>query len=535
MSQRANVGFAVVAAAVILGGVYWSLTSVGPVKQPNVLILLWDTARADRLSLYGHDRQTTPRLDAFAEDAAVYEMAISPGMWTVPVHASLFTGLPLQTHGANSKWIWLDNHNTTSAEWFGRAGYDTWAFSANPYLSASSNLLQGFETIETSWQGTYATAAAKLVREKLIDRDASVEIGPSWKPSGHGEGWPDHLTAYKDAGPVTHRAFTEWLDRREGDKPFFAYLNYLEAHHPRIPSMESREVLLDDAELELGLATDFSLFSIMSFMEDKHAYTDPELDAARGVYDAAIRDLDAATGDLLDDLEGRGLLDDTIVVILSDHGDNLGEHQLFDHRWSVNQTLIHVPLVIRYPRRVSAERVSSPVSTIGLFGELCRLANIQCPQGTPSLTRDGPVFSELLQPTPRIDVVKKGYLDLDPYRWVDKLGVVIDGDDKLVYSKRKKHARFDLAADPGEEDNLINQPFDRLDEMKRMFAQWKKNQAHYDRSKRGHGDRPGAALRGSDTSKQLQLLGYADDDGDEGGDDTDGGEENGEHTEELPQ
>ncbi len=516
MSQRATAGIAIATVAVlVLGGLIWSVTSNRAPKQPNVLILMWDTTRADRLSLYGHERQTTPRIDEFAKEAAVYERAISPGMWTVPVHASLFTGLAVKTHGSNAKWIWLDNHHTTAAEWFGEAGYDTWAFSANPYLSTSSNLLQGFSTIEYSWQGDTATDAAKAVRNKLIERDASVEIGPSWQADGHGEGWPEHLTAYKDAGPVTHKSLVDWLDSRESDKPFFAYLNYLEAHHPRIPSMESREALLEAEELELGLATDFSLFKTMSFMEDKHDYTDAELDAARGVYDAAIRDLDAATGDLLDDLSKRGVLDDTIVVILSDHGENLGEHHMYDHRWSVHQTLIHVPLVIRYPEAVAPERVSIPVSTQGLFGELCKLAGIPCPDGLPTIDRSGRVYSELVQPTPRLAVVKKGYLDLPGSRWTSKYSVIIDGDDKLVYDTNNDHKRFDLAADPGELNNLIAEPFPRMNELKRALMQWKRSQGKYNRGKRGHADRPGAALRGADVTEQLAILGYQTDEEEE--------------------
>ena len=510
MSKRATLGFTLATVAVLsVLGWMGIATSKKMSRQPNVLILLWDTTRADRLSLYGHDRPTTPRLEAFAKDAAVFDMAISPGMWTVPVHASLFTGLPLQSHGANAKWIWLDNHYTTAAEWFSEAGYDTWAFSANPYLSASSNLLQGFETIEYSWLGAYAEASAQASSAKLIDRDASMEIGPAWKPTGHGHGWPEHLTAFKDAGAVSHEALVAWLDQRTGDAPFFAYVNYLEAHHPRIPSLASREALLDAETMERGFSTDVSLFNIMSFMEERHTYTDAELDAARGVYDASVRDLDAVTGDLLDDLERRGVLDDTVVVLLSDHGENLGEHGLYDHRWSVHQTLIHVPLVIRYPAGVPAERVRIPVSTQGLFGELCRLTGVVCPEGLPVLDRSGRVFSELIQPTPRIAAIKNGYEDLDPYRWSGRYHVVIDGTDKLVRSSLDQHMRFDLSVDAEEENNLIDTPFSRLEELKLALVKWKTSQAGYDRGKRGHADRPGAALRGGDTSRQLELLGYA--------------------------
>nr|MBX2796593.1 sulfatase-like hydrolase/transferase [Myxococcales bacterium] len=116
---------------------------------PNVLVILWDTARADAMSLYGAKRDTTPRMKAWAEEhGVIYERAISPAMWTVPSHASLFTGLAPSTHGAGFDHRWLDNDNVTLAEHLGANGYQTYAFSANPNLSPKRvNLLQGFEQI----------------------------------------------------------------------------------------------------------------------------------------------------------------------------------------------------------------------------------------------------------------------------------------------------------------------------------------------------------------------------------------------------
>ena len=182
-------------------------------ERPNVLILMWDTARADRMSLYGHERQTTPHLEELANDARVYEQAISPAMWTVPSHASLFTGLPVASHGAHARWIWLDERFETLAERFAADGYETWAWSANPYLSDASNLLQGFETVHMAWDGGWSEAAGRATMDKRIDRDASVELGPAWEAK-RGRGWPAHLVAYKDSAPVANEALLDWLDHR---------------------------------------------------------------------------------------------------------------------------------------------------------------------------------------------------------------------------------------------------------------------------------------------------------------------------------
>ena len=125
-------------------------------------------------------------------------------MWTVPSHGSLFTGLPTASHGAKVGWLWLDDHYTTLAEWFGGSGYDTFAWSSNPYVSDQTNLLQGFDTVLYRGGATRPRSVRRRPDGKLLPDDRSVEIAPGWQPpAGHaGEGWPEHLTAYKDAGPV---------------------------------------------------------------------------------------------------------------------------------------------------------------------------------------------------------------------------------------------------------------------------------------------------------------------------------------------
>lgn len=499
---------------------------VAPERAPNVLFVLWDTVRADRMSLYGHHRPTTPFLEQFAEEAVVYEQAYSPGMWTVPAHASVFTGLPVASHGANARWIWLDHHFETLAERLGAAGYDTFAFSSNPYLSSSTNLLQGFEHVALSWEGPWADRAAEATRAKLIDRDRSVEISPAWEPSGHGRGWPEHLTAYKDGGPILADALFDWLEQRGGEGPWFAYLNYLEAHHPRVPSLESREALLDPELLEHGLQTDASLFHAMAYMEGRHTYTAAELEAIRGVYDASLLDLDRATEHLIRGLEARGLLDDTVVVLLSDHGEHLGEHGMFDHRWSVHQALLRVPLVVRYPTRFSPDRVSAPVSTQDLFATVLELAGQPVPHPwSRSLLAppEGRAFAELIQPTPRLPVVRQAFSDLDPGRWRRRYQVLVDGAWKFVRVSDGRHRMFHVAEDPDEErDLMVGLPAHpassvqigtaaRAESMEQAIIQWQAELPPYEPARRGPDDTPRAALKASGVREQLEALGYVGD------------------------
>ncbi|MFT4622303.1 MAG: arylsulfatase A-like enzyme [Myxococcota bacterium] len=476
-------------------------------SRPNVLVVLWDTVRADRMSLYGHSRPTTPALDALAAEARVWEHAVSPGMWTVPVHASLFTGLHPATHGASAKWIWLNGHHDTLAERLGEAGYSTWAGSSNPYLSPSTNLLQGFGTVQLAWDGPLADATAAATRAKLIAEDRSVSVAPGWAASGR-KGWPEHLTVHKDGSPVLVDSLLEWVDQTDG--PWFAYVNLLEAHHPRLPSMASRNAVLTPAEVTAGLSTDGSLFRLMSAMEGVVEVSEGDREAIAGVYDATLRDLDTATAALVAGLRDRGLLDDTLLVITSDHGEHLGEHERWDHRWSVYEPLVHVPLLVRHPS-IPAGRVADTTSTLDLFGTILDTAGAPLPPGTRRLT-DPPaehVHTSLAQPTPRLPSVREAWPDLLA-RWGERYHAVYEGNWKLLRVSNGHHELYNLETDPGE---LAPQTDDDAKivgrRLNRVGKQWT---THLDKPNPGlrtPDDNPTNALAPTDPARQqLEILGY---------------------------
>ncbi|MCB9688715.1 MAG: sulfatase [Alphaproteobacteria bacterium] len=483
-------------------------------QRPNVLIVLWDTTRADRMSLYGNSLATTPRMAKWAQDnGVVFEHAVSPDMWTVPSHASLFTGLPSTTHGASNEHRWLDSDKVTLAEVLKDAGYETYAFSANPNLSPDRiNLVQGFDQIDCSWHQGFRKGSLLNMRRKLIPEDASTEISPK-NPAAV-------KTSFYNAAPVTQRAFLRWLDRgHDPNKPFVAYLSYMEAHKPRIPSMASRRRVADQAEIDLGLKTDLTYESQAIYSKGKKSYTADELRAIQRVYDASLVDLDDATADLLDELRGRGVLDNTIVVFTSDHGEMLGEHQLFGHRDGLWEQLLHVPLVISYPKEVTPRRVTDPVTNTQVFSTLLGLIGIDGPDtgyvpgSLLDLTDDDKaVFSESLGfdkigfkkiaemfPDLREEDWSRIYrsVRVGPYKLLE----IQDFDTKDV----RQRLLFDLDADPGEEHDLSTEQPGKASELARVLSDW---QDEIPRWTPENGETPIEPELNDAQRKQLEMLGY---------------------------
>jgi arylsulfatase A-like enzyme len=493
-------------------------------KPPNVLVVLWDTTRADHLSLYGYDKPTTPRLDAFAAEAVVYEHAVARGTWTVPTHTSIFTGLPESSSGIRSWGLWLDEAETTVAESLGHVGYATFAFSANLMVSPTNNLTQGFETIHTSFsragarRGRYTVQSRRATRAKLLPDDRSTEISPGFQGS-NAEKWVK--STFKDAAPVAHQALVDWLDERpEPDRPFFAYLNLMEAHSPRVPSLASRKAISDEATVRLGLATDASLAALDQYIVGKREYTEAELAAIVAVYDAAIRDLDTATGDLLDDLRARGILDDTVVIVVADHGEMLGEHRFYEHRWTVHEPLLHVPLVIRYPKKLAPRRVAERVSTSDLYATILDLAGVAPNPRARSTsllgrtTYDPQVFAQLLDPfTSQLAPMLELYPDLDVAPWTHSWCAVYEGETKLVHdADGDRHALYDLAADPREEQNLYAGDPERAARLRAALGAWEASLSPYDPAQRSAEDlrhhKDGGAAADDEEAAMLNLLGY---------------------------
>ncbi len=333
-----------------------------PPKARNVLLIVWDTVRAGNLSLHGYGRPTTPNLERLALRGVRFDLAFSTSSWTLPAHASMFTGQWPHDLGVDWKSPLRDDVPTL-AEYLSSRGYDTAGFAANlDYCSRETGLARGFAHYEDYPLDLYDTfnrylalgnrfdiadsaCALGVVLERFFKR--SFDLVPRAK---------EHV---KNAAAVDH-AFLDWLTGRQGRRrPFFAFLNYNDAHIPyEVPDRSA-------AKFGLQPETSWDRVTMRHWNTvDKTSLTYRDAQMALDLYDDSIAYLDRRLEFLLQELKERGVLDDTLVIVTADHGEHLGDHFLFFHGGSLYRQLVQVPLVIVGPKAgVPANRaVAPPVS-----------------------------------------------------------------------------------------------------------------------------------------------------------------------------
>lgn len=516
--SKTSLGVGIAAALLLGGAVAWyvnqELGAPADSGRPNVLVVVWDTVRADRLSLYGHALKTTPNLDAFAREGLVFDNAVSTAMWTLPSHASMFTGLPESAHGATSQHKWLDNRFVTLAEVLTDAGYDTWLFSANPYLGDHTNLGQGFATREFPWDERWKRPSRRATLDKLIARDASTSLSPKYQEGEFPSGRPNDKV--KDAGAVVPNALGAWLDEtRDKSKPFFAFVNYMEAHEPRIPDLASRQALFSAEEIDAQLAQHRGYGDLLAYTVGVKEFTPEQIAVMAQVYDASLRELDERTQRLFDELDHRGLLDNTIVVVTADHGEHLGEHHLLDHKYSVYNPLVKVPLVLRFPPKVKPGRVTEPVSSLNLFATITDLLGLELPKGSLSKSlltpegRPGWAPTELVHATPlALDRISAKYeFDWKPY--LRTYEAAVEQDWKCILASDGARELYAQSTDPLEASNVDGANAAEFDRCFERFKQWKAGFPAYDASLAGADDAPAKEMK-DETADRLRALGYLD-------------------------
>ncbi len=314
----------------------------------NVVLIVWDTVRARSLDLYGYVRETVPNLTRRARSGVMYHYALAPAPWTYPSHSSFFTGRwPNQL---DSQWKpRLETPAPTLAEYLASRGYQTAGFAANTNnCTYESGLGRGFAHFE-DYSLTPSSILARTVPGQWIVTRALRLVG-RYRESK----WA--ALQSRDAAAI-NGAFLDWLGGRRADRPFFAYLNYFDAHDPFFPPPEfaGRFGMRPAGPKDYQFLVDY-------VGSDKSLVTRSSIIMAYSCYDACIAYLDDQLDRLLGELERRGLLADTDVIITSDHGEAFSEHSALGHGNSVNMEEIRVPLVILSPGAPAGETITHPVS-----------------------------------------------------------------------------------------------------------------------------------------------------------------------------
>lgn len=423
-------------------------------ERPNVVLILADTTRADRMSLYGYQRLTTPKLDARATSAVVFEAARSQASCTFPsVNSILTSRQPFHFYDQPlGRWSIPDGMPTLAA-----------ILAANGYA-------------------TFAVSASEVVRAT----PSKVN-----KVGGYGAGFAtfDESCAGQSAECVGGRAVAL---ARAATQPFFAYLHYMDPHHPyQAPAgwrHFAKPTVARDPRLRRGdpgriLA---AIYKHRQPGERFRAQIAPLSDA----YDDEIRYLDAALDRTLDELRAIGGTRDTLVVFASDHGEDFLEHGDLMHCRSLYETSIHVPLVMWLPG-VAARRVAAPVQNLDIVPTLLDYLGIDA---TP-FGLEGRSLRAAIDGDPAA-------AEVPAYAAQSALRAVVRGQDKLVYDLEHDEARlFDLGADPGEQHDLAPE---RPAELRALEEHLLERVA----ATEGEGDTKRAAKTSREVQERLRALGY---------------------------
>jgi len=317
-----------------------------PAQAANLLVITLDAVRAANTSLNGYARQTTPRIAALAERSVAFDRALSTASWTLPSHASIFTGHWYHELSADYDKP-LDATYPTLAEFLSERGYRTAGFVGNlGYCGAETGLARGFahyEDYPISWgqvaasSGLTRTVLDNFRLRRLLKND-------------------QHLN--RQTADVLNDNVLHWIDR-DPAHPFFVFLNYFDAHDPYLPPPPFDSKFGPGRKNGKHSPLHHWLYNpAIGHRPLDQATIQEEIDA----YDGAVAYLDDRLGLLLDGLKERGLLDNTLVVITADHGEEFGEHRVFEHSYSLYGPSVNVPLVISFPGKIPASRVGTPVS-----------------------------------------------------------------------------------------------------------------------------------------------------------------------------
>jgi arylsulfatase A-like enzyme len=417
-------------------------------ELPNIVMVVFDTARRDRFSCHDYNRPTTPTVDSLASSGLKLDNMVANAPYTLPSHASLFTGLYPSQHG--SQWQTgprlRDQVKVTMAEWFKSLGYETICATSNGLISDRTRLARGFDRyaarldLEQGWRRT-----ARRTKKVLFGGDSGGET-INW-----------------------------WLRRqlREVKRPFFLFVNYLECHWSYAPPGKfekrvggPRFSYLEGLNYRVRTADSVGPWEAIARADER------TLDIYSTLYDGELANVDAHLASLLDILEGAGHLEDgrSAVMVTSDHGEHLGEHGLADHHASLDDVLLRVPFVAWGPGVIPNVTKDELYEFVDVFPSLTNLLGRDMPVEEMAGRRTGIfdangrqskngdyAFAEWRCWTPREQVrLARRNPSFDFTGLARDLVSVRDSRYKLVRSSGGTEELFDLEGDPDEENDVAS-------------------------------------------------------------------------------
>jgi len=461
-SAALGLGFAVAVASAVTDRIGRPAAPVEGPRAPNVLLVSIDTLRADHVHCYGYGRETTPTIDALAGGGVRFTTAISPTSWTLPAHLTLMTGLPPEAHGVTDDRKRLGAGSLTLAEVLRRHGYDTAGFISGPYLAAGYGFLRGFDVYDDR------SVAGTFVRFRTR-RDSAAVV----------------------------QAVRSWLDSRgraASRRSFFIFVHMFDCHAEYAPPPPFDTIFAPRPR-------DPSSGHAQGAPPALGGPDARRLGAVVLRYDGAIRYTDSCLGWLIEDLRTRGVLDDTVVVVTADHGEEFLEHGQMNHEHNLYDTSVRVPLVMRYPRALPAGAVIAgqvrlmdvPATVLALagassdrFGRIREHGPRACVDLLPLLGGAGPA--------PRLVAFGDLHGTLASVR-TERFVLVRHGSGPVG------EELYDLASDPGEQRNVAAANQAVRAEMESALGEWRQLW-------HGAGSAAATFVPEADHLKRLRALGY---------------------------
>lgn len=425
--------------------------------SPSVLVIVVDALRADHVGAHGYARDTTPALDALAARGVLFERAVSPSNQTRSSMPSIWTGLLPSRHGVFRRDDVVREELTTLAEILRGRGWATAAWCPNPSLDRSLGHSQGFELYE--------------------DRDLQPRVTePAWE-------------GFETARPITDR-FLAWLDEGRRGRPYLAWLHYRDVHGPYLPPPSHSELFEGEPRplTPEEIAARPEYLTLPGEPEDLSRYV--------ALYDGEARYTDDHVARILAELERRGELESTWVIVTADHGEGFLEHGTWDHGVSLFEEELQVPLVVAGPG-LEPRRVGEVVSTLDLFPTLLELLGLPVPEN------DGESLVPLLEGRP--GYLRDAALSEAPSGTDDVARALRAGDWKLIADWRSRSVGlFDLASDPAETVNRFEDPA-AASERERLWARLRDLGRELEAARQV--DAPKAELS-EELRENLESLGY---------------------------
>lgn len=463
---------------------------------PHIVLIVLDTHRRDRLSLYGYHHRTTPNIDAFARQATVFDKAISPAQWTIPSHASMFTGEYPTTHQTLQAHATLDGRFDTLAKLLAVNGYQTTGFCNNPLLGILSNgLKRGFNKfynycgvipsvpddsmgIPRPFNKLWEWYTQQLRKASYPIQNAFAHSDFLFQLSMH----PRFVSFWSNVGNFKGHTANSIRDmhrflqkQRDATRPQFVFLNLMETHLPfALPDTfidKFAPYFKEDRKArEFMRRYNTETFRWLLPLEESMAPLNFKV--LSDMYDAEVNYQDHLLQPLLEYLSKA---ENTLTFIVADHGEGIGEHDFVGHSFVAYQEVIHVPLIIKFPEGMAAgQRLDDTVSTRRIFHTALAAAGVQVFETNQrpavdvkelSLARtvEGPdpeqglVFVEAYPPNTFLSMMKKHTPDLiDLFHCRQNRWAVFQNRHKLVRVEGRQDELFDLSADPLETQNIID-------------------------------------------------------------------------------